>query len=81
MKIGANQFLILKRCSKKGFVTINDIRIVYGRSSKTDSRVLFSILEKMEFYGWLQKFDRYKFSLTKEGEEVLGDHLPKVWEG
>ena len=78
MKLGANQFLILKWCSKKGFVTTYDVRMVYGRSSKTDSRVLFSILEKMEFYGWLQRFDRFKFSLTKKGEQVLKDHLPKV---
>lgn len=71
MNLGVNQLLIFKRASMNGYIDISDVRIIYDRSSKVDPRKLFVILEKLEVYGFLKRFDKKRFVLTDDGKESV----------
>lgn len=83
-KIGIKQLQVLKKCFEYGAICPKDVRVIYNISTnykpkysdtERKSKKAILILEKLELYGYLKRFDSNRiYRLTEEGIKLVKNY-------
>ena len=72
MTIGINQILLLHQCLLTRGLNVTDAKIYYNIE---DGRRRLTVLEQLQFKGFLKTEGREKFVLTSEGRKIIREKL------